>query len=243
MIAGIAKRASPSQSIGGTPTAPIVYSGNGSTKVPGIHAEADNIVIQGFVSDGAESTGIWAAGRNVTIRDNTITQVKYNGDDLDAMRFFGDGARVLNNTVHDLEGSEDIGDSHVDCIQTFATSRPGSSDVAIQGNKCEGIRAQCVIGEGPGVQDGSGEGVSRNWLIEGNYCDSHAAAQSMVIRDVQDVMITRNDMVGKGNKAFALGKDATDVTVKDNQIGSGYKREVGFDDPSAQQGYQGPPGE
>ena len=42
---------------GGTPDAPIVYSGNGSTRVPGIRSEGvDNIVIQGFVSDGADST-------------------------------------------------------------------------------------------------------------------------------------------------------------------------------------------
>jgi hypothetical protein len=29
--------------------------------------------------------------------------------------------------------------------------------------------------------------------------------------------------------------------VRNNKIGSGYGREVGFDDPSAQEGYQGPP--
>jgi hypothetical protein len=30
-------------------------------------------VIQGFVSDGAQDTGIWAAGTNVSVQDNTIT--------------------------------------------------------------------------------------------------------------------------------------------------------------------------
>jgi hypothetical protein len=227
--------------VGGTSDAPITYSGDGRTRVPGIHAKADNIVIQGFVSDGAKDTGIWAAGKNVTIQDNTITQVRYTRNDLDAIRFFGDGARVLHNSVHDLEGTSDIGGSHVDCIQTFATSRPGSQDVVIQGNRCEGIRAQCLMAEGPADDGGSGEGVSRNWLFEGNYCDAHAAAQSVALEDVQDVTISRNDMVGSGNKAFALGKDSTGVVVRDNRIGPEYGREVGFDDPSARVGYQGPP--
>jgi hypothetical protein len=177
----------------------------------------------------------------VTIQDNTITQVRWTGDDVDGIRFFGDGARILRNTVTDLEGTDDVGDSHVDCMQTFATSQPGSSNVVIQGNRCEDIPAQCLMAEGPGVQDGSGEGVSQGWLFADNYCDSYAAAQSVSLVDVQDVTISGNEMVGEGNKAFALGKDATGTIVRDNQIGSGYRREVGFDDPSARAGYQGPP--
>jgi len=228
--------------VGGTASAPITYSGNGDTQVPGIRAEADNIIIQGFVSDGAQDTGIWAAGKNVTIQDNTIARVRYTRNDLDGIRFFGDGARVLHNSVRDLEGTSDIGGSHVDCIQTFATSHPGSQNVVIQGNRCEGIRAQCLMAEGPGVADGSGEGVSRNWLFEGNYCDAHAAAQSVALQDVQNVTIARNVMVGRGNKAFALGQGSTGVTVTaDNHIGPGYGRAVGFDDPSVREGYQGPP--
>ena len=106
----------------------------------------------------------------MTIQDNTITHVRWAGDDLDGLRFFGDGSRILRNTVTDLEGTG-IGDAHPDCIHTYATSRPGSSNVLIQGNRCEGIRAQCLMAEGPGVKDGSGEGVSRGWLFDGNYCD------------------------------------------------------------------------
>jgi hypothetical protein len=108
---------------GGQPGAPIVHQGTGSTKVPGIHVEADNVVVEGFVSEGAQSTGIWARGTNVTIQDNTITKVYYVGDDVDAIRFFGDGTKVLRNTVRDLEANA-IADSHVDCIQTFAIREP-----------------------------------------------------------------------------------------------------------------------
>ena len=209
--------------------------------MPGIRAEADHIVIQGFVSDGAEDTGIWAAGTNVTVQDNTITQVRYTQNDVDGIRFFGDGARVLHNVVRDLEGTDDVGDAHVDCMQSFATSRAGSENVVIQGNRCEDIRAQCLMAEGPNVADGSGRGVSRNWLFRGNYCDAYATAQSVAFQDVQNVTIADNEMVGEGNKAFALGQGSTGAVVRNNTIGSGYGREVGFDDPSAQEGYQGPP--
>jgi hypothetical protein len=227
--------------VGGRPDAPIVYSGDGDTRVPGIRAEADHVVIQGFVSDGADSTGIWAAGTGIVVQDNTVTQVRYTENDVDGIRFFGDGARVLHNAVEDLEGTDDVGDSHVDCMQSFATSRPGSQNVVVQGNRCEGIRAQCLMAEGPDTADGSGEGVSRNWLFRGNYCDAYAKAQSVAFVDIQDVTITENEMAGKANKAFALGKDSTGAVVKDNRIDEDYGREVGFDDPSAQQGYQGPP--
>jgi hypothetical protein len=76
------------------------------------------------VSDGADSTGIWASGKNVTVQDNTVTRVRHTDDDVDAIRFFGDGFKVLHNTVRDLEAN-DVGDAHVDCIQTYATSQAG----------------------------------------------------------------------------------------------------------------------
>ena len=75
--------------VGGTPEAPIVYAGGGDTEVPGITVEADNVVVQGFVSDGANSNGIWSSGSGVTIQDNTITHVRWTGDDMDGIRFFG----------------------------------------------------------------------------------------------------------------------------------------------------------
>jgi hypothetical protein len=226
--------------VGGQPTAPIVYTGSGQTKVPGIRVKADNVVVQGFKSEDADSTGIWVSGTNITVQDNEITEVHYAGDDVDGIRFFGNGIKLLRNHVYELEAN-DIEDSHVDCMQTFATSGPGSEDIVIQGNRCEEIRAQCLMAEGPNDEGGSGEGVSRNWLFEGNYCDSYADAQSVALEDIQNVTIRGNQMVGKATKAFALGKGSAGIIVQDNEIGPNYGREVGFDDPSAQQGYQGPP--
>jgi hypothetical protein len=99
------------------------------------------------------------------------------------------------------------------------------------------------MAEGPNDEGGSGEGVSRNWLFDGNYCDAYAKAQSVALEDIQNVMISNNEMVGKANKAFALGEGSTGIVVTDNKIGPDYRREVGFDHSSAQEGYQGPPAE
>ena len=53
--------------------------------------------------------------------------------------------------------------------------------------------------------------------------------------------IADNERAGEANKAFALGQGSTGAVVRNNKIGSGYGREVGFDDPSAQEGYEGQP--
>ena len=62
----------------------------------------------------------------------------------------------------------------------------------------------------------------------------------MALEDIQNVTIRGNEMVGKATKAFALGRNSTGIVVQDNEIGPDYNREVGFDDPSAREGYQGP---
>ena len=54
---------------------------------------------------------------------------------------------LLRNRVYDLEAN-DVEDSHVDCMQTYALSLPGSQNVVIQGNRSQGIRAQCLMAEG-----------------------------------------------------------------------------------------------
>src|SRR3712207_1735967 len=105
---------------GGTKDAPIVYTGGETTVVPGIRIDADNVVVQGFVSSGADSTGIVAERDNVVVQDNQITQVFHIDEDVDAMLFF----QLLRNHVYDLEAN-DVGESHVDCMQTIATSGPG----------------------------------------------------------------------------------------------------------------------
>ena len=186
----------------------------------GIEINASDVIVENFVSSGADSTGIWANGKNVTIQDNTITQVRYTGEDLDAIRFFGDGAKILRNRIQDLAGN-DPQDSHVDCIQTWATSRPGSSNVLIAGNRCEGEALhQCVMAEGPNSTDGGGGGggTSQNWIIQANYFECYAN-QSISLRDIHTVLISCNTFAGTASKAVQMTDGTDGVTFTWNVLG------------------------
>jgi hypothetical protein len=230
---------------GGSDTAPVTYSGMGTATVPGVTARGSNIVLEGFVSKGANDNGFYVSGKNITIRDNDISQVSITNDDVDAIRFFGDGITIAHNDAHDIWANPGAGGApHTDCMQTYAHSEPASSDVRIEGNKCASPQFhQCLMAEGPNdFEDGSsGVGRSANWMIANNYFDCHAEAQTIALQDVHDVTFSKNDFAGTGSKAIALQKDATGATVMpDNQKGPGYRELVGIDDASARQGYRGP---
>ena len=95
-------------------------------------------------------------GNNITFQDNTIKHTVYRGDDTDGLRFFGDSIKILHNTVSDVSDGSDCNEEgcgdgpHPDCMQTFYSDQyPTSSDVTIEGNRCEDIAAQCLIGGRP----------------------------------------------------------------------------------------------
>jgi hypothetical protein len=230
---------------GGTTTQPIVYSGMGSAVVPGITARGDNIVLEGFVSKGAQDNGFYVSGNNITVQDNDVSQVSITNDDVDAIRFFGNGITIAHNYAHDIWANPSAGGApHTDCMQTYAHSEPASSNIRIEANRCSSPQFhQCIMAEGPhDFEDGaSGVGNSANWLVAGNFFDCHAEAQTIALQDVHNVTFAANDFAGSGAKAIALQKDATGATVTaDNVKGPGYRELVGIDDASAEQGYRGP---
>jgi Right handed beta helix region len=232
---------------GGTPDAPIIYSGQGTATVPGVTARASNVVLEGFVSKGAQDNGFYVSGDNITVRNNDISQVRIADDDVDAIRFFGDDITIAHNYAHDIWANPQAGRKpHTDCMQTYAHSEPASSNVVIEGNRCTSPQFhQCLMAEGPrDFEDGaSGIGRSANWLVKGNYFECHAKAQTVALQDIHDVTFTKNDFQGTGTKAIALQKDATGATVaSDNTKGPGYQRLVELDHTSARQGYRGPGG-
>ena len=235
---------------GGTPEAPIVYSGTDTTTVPGITARADNIVIEGFVSRGATDNGMYVSGKNITVQDNDISKVNIGNDDVDATRFFGDDITIRHNYSHDIWANpERGGQPHTDCMQTYTSdSEPASSNVRIEGNRCASPQfRQCLMAEGPRDDDGDGQGSgignSANWTVADNYFECHAPAQTVALQDIQNVTFSTNEFAGTGSKAIALQKRATGATVTpDNVKGPGYRVLVGIDDPTAQQGFRGPAG-
>jgi hypothetical protein len=229
---------------GGTAEAPITYSGGATTTVPGITVEADHVVVEGFIARDADDTGIWVSGNGITVRDNEISAISLTDDDVDAIRFFGDDITIARNRAHDVWANPDPDrHPHVDCMQTFAHAEPASSNVRIEGNRCEGLTSQCVMAEGPNdFEDGaSGVGESKDWVIAGNFFECHAEAQTVQLQDIHNVTFSQNTFAGTGNKAIALGADATGATVTDdNVLGPGYGTLVDFDHESARTGYTGP---
>jgi hypothetical protein len=145
---------------GGTANSPITYSGGGNTTVEGIDVTADNVVVEGFISQDAKSMGARLQGDNITFRDNVIDHPVNAADDTDGLRFFGDNITIAHNTISDVSDGADCGNNgcgdgpHPDCMQTYySESYPTSSNVTIAGNRCEKAAAQCLIAEGPKLPD------------------------------------------------------------------------------------------
>lgn len=234
---------------GGTDAAPITYSGGGTATVRGIVVTASNVVVEGFTSKDGDSMGAKLLGNNITFRDNAITHPVNIGDDTDGLRFFGDRIQIVHNTISDISDGSDCtsngcGDGpHPDCMQTFYSDQYStSSNVVIQGNRCEKAAAQCLMAEGPSLPDEgvNGPGQSADWTFDGNYCRT-GAAQALMIENIKNVTITNNDFDGTNNKAIALSDGSTGAHVADNRLNARTKKLITFDDDTVAAGYVGPP--
>lgn len=220
----------------GTPTAPLQIIGNGQTSVKGITVQADNVVVEGFDSTGATAPGIQLTGNGITVLNNSVTSPR--GGDGDGIRFFGSNINILHNSVRDVRN---LGGAHADCMQTYATNTPASTNVRIDSNHCAKIDNQCLIAEGPNSSagDGNGKGESSNITFTNNFCDTQAS-QAVMVDDVKNMVITNNDIVGKNEKAFALDNGSTGAKISGNRVAQTIGFEVGIDN-SSEHGYQGPP--
>ena len=233
---------------GGTAQSPVTYSGGGDATVQGIDVTADNVIVEGFTSKDANNMGARLQGDNITFRDNTITHPVYDGDDTDGMRFFGDDITILHNTISDVSDGSDCdnrvcGDGpHPDCMQTFYSDRyPTSSNITIEGNRCENAAAQCLIAEGPQIPDEgvNGPGASTGWTFYDNYCET-GAAQAVQFKNVTDVTIADNFFDGKNNKAISLSDGSVGAHVGGNKLGPDTAKLITFDDDTVSAGYIGP---
>lgn len=214
-------------------TSNITIDGQGHTAV-GARVMADNVTLVNFRFENCAGWCVWLQGENNTLRDSDISQVYYDpevSDDVDAMRFFGDGTRIIDNVFHDIVAGEDNEDAHLDCMQTYATPNAGggSSNVLIRGNTCDSPEFhQCVMAEGPNSTDGGGGGggVSRNWVIQNNYFACYAN-QTIKVDDIHNVLIVNNEFAGAGRKAIATGDLSTNVWPVGNVLGPGYEYLIG----------------
>jgi hypothetical protein len=234
---------------GGTIDAPVIYSGGGTATVRGINVEASNVIVQGFTSTHARSMGAKLLGDNITFQDNMIVHPVNTGEDTDGIRFFGDHIKIVHNTMTDIsDGSNCTNDGcgdgpHPDCLQTwYSDTYPTSSNVVIDGNRCEKAAAQCLMAEGPTLPDDGvqGPGQSANWIFNNNYCDA-GANQALMIRNIKNLAITNNDFQGTNHKAIALADGSTGAHVSGNRLNPRIGKLITFDDEDVANGYVGPP--
>ncbi|HEY0811937.1 MAG TPA: hypothetical protein VGE11_01545 [Pseudonocardia sp.] len=233
---------------GGTAQAPIVYSGGGSSTVRGIDVAADNVVVEGFTSTDAASMGASLRGNNVTFQNNTIKHPVNAGDDTDGLRFWGNSIRIVHNTITDINDGADCNDDgcgngpHPDCMQTYYNdTNPTSSDITIEGNRCENAASQCLIGEGPVLpgEGVNGPGQSVGWTFYDNYCQT-GAVQSVQFKDVKNVTVVDNFFDGGNNKAISLAFASTGAHVGGNKLSPRIGKLITFDDGDEAPGYIGP---
>ncbi|GAA0925759.1 right-handed parallel beta-helix repeat-containing protein [Pseudonocardia zijingensis] len=206
----------------------LVVDGRGFSSV-GITVNADHVTVQNFNFTNCASHCVWVKGTGNVVQDNRISQVYHDGDDIDGLRFFGDGTWILRNTFTNiLKGPKR--DSHLDCMQTWAGSETGaSSGVVIQGNHCDDADfRQCLMVEGPGSTDGGGggAGVTANWVVAGNYFACHAN-QTIALRDVHNTVIQGNHFAGSGRKAIQQTDGTSGIRLVGNVLGPGYGRLTG----------------
>jgi len=87
--------------------------------------------------------------------DLTPEGVKVCGD-ADAIRPFGHGHIIRDNYIHDFlrsEGTQGIGEPHMDCFQTYSVNGEQAYDIFIEANTCDNIGAQFVMFEDHPVQN------------------------------------------------------------------------------------------
>ncbi len=226
--------------VGGTAASPKIYDG-GCHTVGTITIRANYVTVQNFKINASGQYGIDSDGTGITIQNNDIKGVHASGDgDLNAITFFGDDTKILNNTAIDfVTGSP--GSSHTDGIQTWvSTSHPtASTNVTIKGNKFTGppnpsrdpnIASihQCVMAEGLNQGGNSGgNGNPNNWLIADNYF-SDSWNQCIKLDGVNNASVTRNEFAGSSDSVIEIAPASLGVKYySDNKVSGTYKNGIG----------------
>ncbi len=184
---------------------------------------------------GIDSIGIVIHGSNNTVERNNIYGLIRTraGHDVDAIRFFGQGHRIVENYLHDINEHQSLvvgGDTpHVDCFQTFTTYEsynPNTNpiltaDVLIENNYCVRVSRQCLIME----NNRTDTTTLRDITFRNNVCETYDG-QSINLKGVTDVTIENNYLGGEvGFQMIVLQlsgangtKRNTNVTIRNNAM-------------------------
>jgi parallel beta-helix repeat protein len=180
-------------------------------------------IIESNTVQRADGTGIYLAGKQITVRNNTVSEsVLRTQGDADGIRFFGNGHRLTGNTIKDIKasgyGDDPRGGPHTDCFQTFNTaSNPPTYDVVIADNVCTNVDVQCLIATAneSGAR-GTPEGQTAI-VFERNTCSVNGA-QAILLENFPHVVVRDNSFSGPGSRAVQLNRGSTDCAVIGNTV-------------------------
>ncbi len=170
----------------------------------------------------AATTGISISGQRITVRENLVSETVVGGDgDADGVRFYGNGLRIVSNSIQNLPAKGPPGAPHPDCFQTFDTGHSATFDVAIVGNSCHNVAETCLIATGDESGNSEAPAGSPSITFIGNDCATNGD-QAVYLRRWPNVDVRKNDLLGPNLKhGVMITNSSTRCTVKDNTTTSG----------------------
>lgn len=177
-------------------------------------------IIESNTVQRADGTGIYLAGKQITVRNNTVSEsILRTQGDADGIRFFGSGLRLTGNTIKDIKASGYPHEGpHTDCFQTYNTaSNPPTYDVIIADNVCTNVDVQCLIATA-NERGAQGAPTAQTAIIfERNTCQVNGA-QAVLLENFPRVIVRGNRFSGPGSRAVQLNRGSTDCAVLDNIV-------------------------
>ncbi len=182
-----------------------------------ICASCTDSIIESNTVTHAATTGISISGQRITVRENLVSATVAGGDgDADGVRFFGNGLRIISNSIQDISVKGSPAAPHPDCFQTFDTGHSATFDVDIIGNACHNVAENCLIATGDESGNSEAPAGARSITFIGNDCVTDGD-QAVNLRRWPNVDVRKNHLLGPNLKrAVLITNGSTHSTVRDN---------------------------
>ena len=182
-----------------------------------ICANCTDSIIEANTVLHAAMTGISISGQRITVRENRVSETIAGGDgDVDGVRFFGNGHRIISNSIENITASGSPGAPHPDCFQTFDTGHSATFDVDIVGNACQNVAENCLVATGDESGNSEAPAGAPSITFIGNDCVTNGD-QAVNLRRWPNVDVRKNHLLGPNLKrAVLITNGSTHCTVRDN---------------------------
>lgn len=182
-----------------------------------ICANCTDSIIEANTVLHAAMTGISISGQRITVRENRVSETIAGGDgDVDGVRFFGNGHRIISNSIENITASGSPGAPHPDCFQTFDTGHSATFDVDIVGNACQNVAENCLVATGDESGNSEAPAGAPSITFIGNDCVTNGD-QAVNLRRWPNVDVRKNHLFGPNLKrAVLITNGSTHCTVRDN---------------------------